>query len=283
VDPLKVKAILALPPPNNPNQLQSLQGKENFLRHFIYKYAEITKGFMRLLKKDTPFIWDETTQRSFDALKHALTNTPLLHPLDYAKDHILYLATSTSTISMVLVQEDNDNDKYVIYYLSKNLSGPELRYLHVEKLALVAVIVVQRYRHYILLHTIMVIVDSNPMYHILNRQVLGGKYSKWIIILQEFNLGFAKSKAKKSLVFAELFCVILYIDEDIEPSDSLPDESMFLISTSNPWYKDIFLCLQTQCFQPSISRDERRRIRHHSKCYLINSDTLYYRGIDIVL
>jgi hypothetical protein len=32
VDPLKFKAILALPPPNNLTQLQSLQGKENFLR-----------------------------------------------------------------------------------------------------------------------------------------------------------------------------------------------------------------------------------------------------------
>jgi hypothetical protein len=46
VDPLKVKDILALPPPNNLNQLQSLQGKENFLRCFICNYAEITKGFM---------------------------------------------------------------------------------------------------------------------------------------------------------------------------------------------------------------------------------------------
>jgi hypothetical protein len=126
VDPLKVKAILALPPPNNLTQLQSLQGKENFLRRFICNYAEITKGFMRLLQKDAPFIWDETAQCSFDALKHALTNTPLLHPPNYAKDYILYLVASTSTIAMVLVQEDDDDNEHVIYYLSKSLSGPEL-------------------------------------------------------------------------------------------------------------------------------------------------------------
>jgi hypothetical protein len=46
VDPLKIKAILALPPPNNLTQLQSLQGKANFLRCFICNYVEITKGFM---------------------------------------------------------------------------------------------------------------------------------------------------------------------------------------------------------------------------------------------
>ena len=103
VDTLNIKAILALPPPTNLNQLQSLQGKANFLHCFICNYAEITKGFMQLLQKNTPFVWDDTTQRSFDALKNALTHTPLLHPPEYTKDYILYLAASTSTIAMVLV------------------------------------------------------------------------------------------------------------------------------------------------------------------------------------
>jgi hypothetical protein len=184
---------------------------------------------------------------------------------------------------MVLVQEDPNGDEHVIYYLSKSLSGPELRYSHVEKLALAAVIVVQRFHHYILLHTTTVIADSNPMYHILTRQVLGGKYSKWIVILQEFDLEFSKSKAKKSLVFAELICDLPYTDEDTEPNDSLPDESLFLISTSDPWYGDILLYLQTQCFQPTFHVTNIVVSCHHSKCYLIIDDTLYHHGIDTVL
>jgi hypothetical protein len=55
VNPLKVEAIVQLPPPRTILQLQSLQGKSNFLRHFITNYVEITKGFMHLLKKDVPF------------------------------------------------------------------------------------------------------------------------------------------------------------------------------------------------------------------------------------
>jgi hypothetical protein len=184
---------------------------------------------------------------------------------------------------MVLVQEDLNGEEHVIYYLSKSLSGPELRYSHVEKLARTAVIAVQRFRHYILLCTTMVIVESNPMYHVLTCQVLGGKYSKWIVILQEFDLEFTKSKAKKSLVFAELICALPRANEDIKPRDSLPYESLFLISTSNPWYGDILLYLQTQRFQPNISHEERRRIRHHSCHYLIVHDTLYRRGIETIL
>jgi hypothetical protein len=83
VNPLKVEAIIQLPPPRTILQLQSLQGKANFLRCFIANYTEITKGFMRLLKKDVPFYWDEAAQFSFNALKHALTTPPLLRPPNY--------------------------------------------------------------------------------------------------------------------------------------------------------------------------------------------------------
>jgi hypothetical protein len=165
----------------------------------------------------------------------------VLHPPEYTNDYILYLAASTSTITMVLVQEDSNDEEHVIYYLRKILSGPELRYSHVEKLAIAAIIIVQRFRHYILLRTTTVIADSNPMYHVLKRQLLGEKYSKWIVILQEFDLEFTKAKAKKSLVFVKLICSLLRADENVEPRDSLPDESLFLISTSDPWYGDILL------------------------------------------
>ena len=46
VDPLNVEAIMNLPPPCSIVQLQSLQGKANFLHHFISNYIEIMKGFI---------------------------------------------------------------------------------------------------------------------------------------------------------------------------------------------------------------------------------------------
>ena len=51
----------------------------------------------------------------------------------------MYLVAAESTIGMVLVQEDDALAKHVIYYLSRGLVGPELRYTPIEKLALAAV------------------------------------------------------------------------------------------------------------------------------------------------
>jgi hypothetical protein len=128
---LKVEAIVQLPPPCTIPQLQSLKGKVNFLWRFIVNYADLTKGFMHLLKKDVPFHWDEAAQRSFKAFKCALTYTPLMWPPNYNKDFLLYLATGESTIGMVLFQEDYFLSEYVIYYLSQGLVGPELNYSHI--------------------------------------------------------------------------------------------------------------------------------------------------------
>jgi hypothetical protein len=94
------------------------------------------------------------------------------------------------------------------------------------------------------------------MYHILTLQVVGGKYSRWIIILQEFYLEFTKSKSKKTLVFSKLICDFPHVDDETKPNYSFPDESLFLISSSNPWYGYILLYLQTQCFQPELTCDE---------------------------
>jgi hypothetical protein len=132
--------------------------------------------------------------------------TPLLFLPGYSRYYFLYLAASDSTIAMLLVQDDDFHDKHVIYYLNRSLTTIEAKYLDVEKLALAAVQVVQHFQHYILLRKTTVISDCNPMQHILTRHLLGGKYFKWIVILQEFDLDFEHAKSKKSLVFTELIC-----------------------------------------------------------------------------
>ena len=121
------------------------------------------------------------------------------------------------------------------------------------------------------------------MTYILSRQLLGGKYSKWIVILQEFDLEFTVDKSKKSMVFAELLCSLPSPSAPSLSEDHIPDETLFLISTLDPWYGDIIVYLQTSSFRPAVSKDARRRIRHQSQPYRIIGDTLYRLGVDSVL
>jgi hypothetical protein len=95
-------------------------------------------------------------------------------------------------------------------------------------------------------------------------------------------LEFECAKSKKSLVFAELICDFPHSAMENVAADSLPDESLFLISIDDIWYGDIIIYLQTQTFWPTFSNTKRRRIRYQARQYIILGDTLYHRGIDSV-
>jgi hypothetical protein len=86
---MKVEAIINMPPRSALRQLQSLQGKANFLRRFIPNYVELMKSFTRFLKKGQEFVWDDTANKDFEALKLALTHTTLLFPPDYSRYYFL--------------------------------------------------------------------------------------------------------------------------------------------------------------------------------------------------
>jgi hypothetical protein len=92
-----------------------------------------------------------------------LSNAPLISPTDYDHDYILYLSASAISVAGVLIQLGDDGRKHVIYYISKNISGPPLKYNHEEKLSLIVFLTVQKLRHYILLQTTKVVENSNPM------------------------------------------------------------------------------------------------------------------------
>ena len=122
---------------------------------------------MHLLKKDTPFKWDEQAQESFDALKRSLASALVISPSDYSCDFLIYVATSLETIGMVLVQEDEELQEHVIYYLIRNLIEAKLCYSHVEKISLATIHVVQHLRHYILLHQTLVVAHVNSFQFVL--------------------------------------------------------------------------------------------------------------------
>jgi hypothetical protein len=142
IDPLKVQAISEIPPPRNLCQLQSLQGKANFLCCFVPDYTTRAHGFLHLVCHDIPLQWDEHAQTSFDDLKVALFNTPLISPPEYDHDYILYLSASAVSVAGVLIQLGDDGREHVIYYISKNISGLHLKYNHEEKLTLVVFLTV---------------------------------------------------------------------------------------------------------------------------------------------
>lgn len=150
--------------------------------------------------------------------------------------------------------------------MSQNLIDTKNWYAHVEKLALVGVHVGQRFFHYILLQKNTMIFYRNPLTYILTRPLLGGKYSKWIFILQEFYLDFTTAKSKKSLIFSELICALSSTNTSTNFTKKIPDETLFMINTLDPWYGDVIFN-----FKPKL---HDRVVSIPSTPYLTSTSTL---------
>ena len=81
----------------------------------------------------------------------------------------------------------------------------------------------------------------NSFQYVLSQCIIDGKFNKWIVILQEFDLDFQSAKSKKSLLFVELIWEFPTEEMVVAEEDSFPYEYIFLISTSDPWYRDILV------------------------------------------
>jgi len=84
-------------------------------------------------------------------------------------------------------------------------------------------------------------------------------------------------------VFAELVSELTREDEENGEELNLPNEHLFLIYSSDPWYGDFLVYVQTLKIPSHLSNDSRRHIHQNSKKYVIIGDTLYNCGIDCIL
>ena len=65
-----------------------------YYRHFIENFSKIAKPMTELLKNNTPFVWTEKCEESFQELKTRLTTTPVLTLPDDNKDFVVYCDAS---------------------------------------------------------------------------------------------------------------------------------------------------------------------------------------------
>ncbi len=62
-----------------------------------------------MLKKDKEFKWSTEACESFDLIKKALTETPVLISPDYTKDFLLFSFASEHRVARVLLQKNDEN------------------------------------------------------------------------------------------------------------------------------------------------------------------------------
>ncbi|KAK1619178.1 hypothetical protein QYE76_024695 [Lolium multiflorum] len=78
VNPSKVAAVLEWEAPKTVKEIRGFLGMAGYYRRFIEGFSKIAGPMTKLLRKNTPFVWSEECEKSFQTLKEKLTTAPVL-------------------------------------------------------------------------------------------------------------------------------------------------------------------------------------------------------------
>ena len=143
----KCAAIMAMRSPILVKEVQQLIGRMTVLSRFVSAGGDKGHPYFQCLKRNSRFVWTRECEEAFVKLKEYLASPSVLCKPELGTPLCLYFTVTEKAISSVLLQEQNQVQKSV-YFVSKVLHGPEVRYQALEKAALAVVFSARRLRHY---------------------------------------------------------------------------------------------------------------------------------------
>ena len=224
-DQSKVEAIAKLGPPTDVRGIRSFIGMTGYYRRFIANYAKIAKPLTELTKKNRRFYWNEDCQRSFETLRRALTEAPILAFPDINKPYKLYTDASNYAIGAALVQETEMGER-VIQYLSHQLNETQQRWPIIEKEAYAIVYGIQKLRPYLLGSKFTVMTDHKPLKHLFTSEMRNARIQRWAIMLDEYGCDIEYVSGSKNVV-ADMLSRIGPVEyDDVDRDDVVTSESL---------------------------------------------------------
>ena len=125
-------------------ELRGFLGLARYYRKFVRNFGILSWPLNDLLRKNVPFVWTDTTETAFKALKKALIEAPVLALPDFSKWFVVETDASATSIGAVLMQDDHP-----AAYLSRSLAPCNLGLSAYEKECLALLLAVDHWHPYL--------------------------------------------------------------------------------------------------------------------------------------
>jgi hypothetical protein len=116
----------------------------------------------------------------------------------------------------------------------------------------------------------------------MNKPITNCRVTRWLMLLQEFNISILDRPGKKNLVVYFL-SHIKHEGDDIPIDDSFLDEHLFPLSVNSPWFADMENYLATRKLSSHLSPHEKRRIITQSVNYSWVGHDLFRTFPDLII
>src|SRR6266436_6600741 len=149
MDPTKVHGVTEWPTPTKVKEVQSFLGFVNFYWKFIHDFSDVTRPLYVLTRKTQQWVWGSPKQKAFDALKKAVTSTPILTFPSQSSRFCLKCDTSNFVTRVVLSQVQADGMHQPIAFMSKGFSDVECNYQIHDKEMLAIMHTLDEWHHFL--------------------------------------------------------------------------------------------------------------------------------------
>lgn len=225
VDPEKVTAILAIPPPKTVSEVRRIIGVCSWYRRFIPGFSNLTDPITRLLRKNCKFGWTSDCADAFSKIKEHLVSAPILSCPNFDIPFIVQTDASDYGLGAVLSQTHEDADgERVVSYISRSLTKNERKFSTTEKECLAVVWAIEKFRPYIEATRFTVITDHFALQWLNTLKDPSGRLARWSVRLQQYDFNIIHRRGKDNIVPDALSRSVPVID---------------IVAANNPIFTDI--------------------------------------------
>lgn len=185
-DPSKTESVMNWPTPKNVKHVRAFLGLCSYYRRYVRKFSEIARPLHKLTEANRKFEWTDECQVSFDTLKQALTNAPILSFPTPDEKFILDTDASNEGLGAVLSQVQLGVEKVICYY-SKTFSKEERRYCVTRRELLAVVASVKHFHPYLYGRNFLIRSDHGALRWLNNFKNPEGQLARWLEILAAYD------------------------------------------------------------------------------------------------
>ena len=207
-----LESIAQCPPPDMYTKVKSFVGLVGHYRHFIKGFAKIAAPLYDLTsgdnkdKKSEHVDLSPEARETFDRLKAACLQAPILTFPDFNKPFLLETDASGRGLGAVLSQKQADGQYHPIAYASQVMNETEQRY-HSNKQEFLALkwSVTEQFHEYLSPYRknqnkFVVCTGNNPLTYIFSSANLDAAGQRWVARLASYNFSLEYQKGKDNTV-----------------------------------------------------------------------------------
>ena len=182
-----ISAILEFKRPESRKAVRSFLGLANFYRNFIPQFADIARPLNTLTSDNVKFEWSNSCEVAFQKLKELLSSEPVLAFPRLGEPFIVDVDASDVAFGGVLMQKGRDGLLHPVGYYSDSVKPSQKDWHATTKEAFALVLAVRHWYVYLAGTEFVLNSDHNPLVTIRSQKDPRGKFSRWVLELEEFN------------------------------------------------------------------------------------------------